>query len=524
MSRLPKEVTEFIYEQIKKPKRPSYERIKTLIRARYRISVSKATISKRAQGIHLRFRRGRKRLIAPGKRPSRSLFLDCAGAFFLKGAELELGLLGAINRLLATSIESIQARKVLKLAQQINALMLYGPVFGFNRPGDISHYSRRGLLHLSGQKSLPHHEEISQYLQFLTEQKMLVFVIKEVAKACSGALYLRIDSDSGTFYIDTHGCSVWDNPKIPRSFGVSLSRATSYVMDAFEHPSPQRPVILQTCPGYTFLPTEMFNLIQCFEGAHEEGISRIVVMDKNNEPLKFWQGIMPRQKCYFLAPLSSWQYARLKDTKIRKDFRECHIGPEKEKMAVADADIYIFNPQLSRNIRLRAALVRRDDERLAIITNISRCQERYIRRIAEHYFWRWPNKKLKTYYDLLEEAHEEDLRLGKSQEDGMLTLARNYTTKPEDAFRLFLEKVHQRAMLCFFPSRYSKETLNSMIEKCYNHPGYLKIRRNGWEVILQPFREKKVQDEIRQACQKFNQTDLKISPQKYLRISLQEKE
>ena len=524
MGRLSSEAKEFVDAEIRSNRALNYRLLAQKVARRYGIKVSKTTISKRAKALKIQFRRGRKRLIPVGKKPARSIFLDCAGAFFLKGAELEMGLLATVNQLLATSIESAKAQNALKLARQINALLLYAPIFNLETRQGIADYKHRGLLYLSEQKGLPNQEEITQYLKFLVDQKLLLFTIKEVAKACTETLFMQIDFANQIFYLDAQLRTVWPNPKIPLYFSATLNKTKSYIKRIFQSPSLQRPLILQVSPGYTFLPSEMFNLIQCLEKASsDEPISRIVVVDKSGELLRVWQNVKPGQKCFFIAPLSPWQYARLEGTKIVQGFRQYHIGPEKEIMSVADAEVNLFNPQLNKNIRLRAALVRRKEERLALITNISRREERYIRKIAEQYFSRWPEGKVETYYDLLEEAHKE--ALGRSRSRACLTpfLAIGYSQRPEDAFRLFLEHLHSYAKTHFFPLEYEAETLKSMTEKFYKQSGYLKIKRDCWEIILRPFGQQKLQKDLQIACARFNQMDIEFPDRRRLRIYLQSK-
>lgn len=521
MVKVTQEIGVFIDSQIGALEAIDYARLIQAIKRKYNVSISKATITKRAKALKIQFRTGRKRILPLGKRPSRSIFLDCAGAFFLKGAELELGLLETVNRLLGTSTKSIHAQRALRLAQQINAILLYGPVFGLKNPEDISHYHRRGLTFLSGQKDLPSDQEIAQYGQFLSEQKMLLLLVKEVTKACNDALLVRIDFSGQTFYLDAQGHTVWAKPNVPRCFSASVDKTTTYVKEIFETPSAHRPLILQNCPGYTFLPTEMFNLIHCLNQAQEEPIAKISILGKNDESLKFWQHLKPPKKCFFIAPLSPWQYAKLQGSKIVHDFKPYRIGPEKEQMSVADADIQLFNPQLNENIRLRTAMIRRKEERLALITNISRREQRYIRKIVELYFDRWPAPKVQNYYDLLEVAHQEDLLRAPAQPSTAIVAVTNYSKRPQGAFRLFLEKLHQTALKRFFSSEYAQESFQSMCDKFYHQQGYLIIRQNSMEVILSPFKQKKLQKAAALACQKFNQSGLKISPQKHLRISLQ---
>lgn len=535
MVKLTSEIRSFIDAEITSKQPSNYSKLRQKIAQKYGVRVSKATISKRAKALKIQFRRGRKPTRSVEKKPAHSVFLDCAGAFFLKGAELEMGLLATINQLLKTSAQSVRARKALKLAQQINAVLLYAPAFELKTAQEIAAYTHKGLVYLSGQKGLstptqarqgdiPRQAEIEHYLRFLVDHKLLLFIIKEVTKACSEALFVCIDFAGQKFYLDAQTRTVWPGPKVPAYFSTTIGKTKSYVESTFQSASPRRPLILQTCPGYTFLPKEMFDLIHCFEQAQEEPISRIVIADRSGEILKTWKDLKPPQKCYFIAPLSPWQYAKLQGTQIVKDFQQYLIGPEKEPMEVAEAQTNLFNSQLNANIRVRAAMVRRKEERLALITNISQREERYIRKIAERYFCRWPNRRIKTYYDLLEEAHAEELARAQGRAVVTSFLTKSYGKNPLDGFKLLLEHVSRYATSRFFPSEYGREDLKSMNEKFYNHRGYLKIRQNSWEIILHPFTQKKLQKDVRIACQRFNQSGIEFSDHTRVRISLQQQQ
>ncbi len=518
MGKLTKEIRDFIDTEIRGKRGLSYSRLIKVVAEKYGVRVSKSTISKRGRALRLESRRGRRRFIPPGKQPAHSSFFDGAGAIFLKGAELELGLLPAINRLLQTTSDSAQARKALRLAQQINGLLLYAPVFGLRTAEDIAGYQRRGLLYLTAQKDMPGRLEIEQYLRYLVDQKLLPLAIKEVARICLEVLLVRIDFAGQTFYLDAQGRTVWPTLKVPKHFTTTINKTKSYIKSIFQSPAGQQPLILQTAPGYTFLPPEAFNLIHCFEQAKDRPISRIVAMGKFGETLAFWSDLKTGRKLHFIFPLSPWQYGRLHGTQIVKGFRQYRIGPNKEAMSVADARINLFNPQLHTSIGLRAAMVRRANERLALVTNISWREERYIRRIAEQYFTRWPDATIKTYYDLLEGAHQEVLSRSQGKMYVTPLLTTSYSQQPQDAFRLFLEHLHRYALGHFFPTEYEAEDLKAMCEKFYRQSGYLRIKQHCWEVFLQPFPQKNLQKACQVACQRFNQSNIQFPAQKSLRI------
>lgn len=519
--KLSPEIKAFIDQQIR-TKKPSltYDRLRQKVARRYNVHISKATISKRARALNIRFRPGRRREGPRQRQPAHSTAIDCAGGFFLKGAELEMGLLSALNSSLKVRSDSGQARRVLMLARQLNAILLYAPLFGLKTPAEIASYQGRGLLYLAEQKAIPAQKEIELYLQFLIKQKLLPPAIKEVTRISQEALFVYVEFAGQKFYLDAQLRSVWPKPKIPQYFTATLNKTISYVKDTFQDPSPQRPLILQASPGYAFLPGEMFNLIHCFEEASEKPISRLVIGGKAGEVLSCWESLKPGQKCYFLAPLSPWQYAKLQGTKIIKDFHPYLIGPQKEPMSVAEAEVNLFNPQLNENIRVRAAMVRRQGERLVLVTNISRREERYIRKIVEAYFCRWPNRKMPSYYDLLEQGHEEMLaRSGKLYRTTPL-LTIGYGKDILSAFRYLLAQLNRYAQEHFFPSEYRKEDLESMCEKFYRQDGYLKMRQDCSEITLRSFAQEALQQAFRIARQKFNQNGIKFPAQTKGRLRL----
>ncbi|MBN3038968.1 MAG: helix-turn-helix domain-containing protein [Candidatus Omnitrophica bacterium] len=519
-----KEALEFLDAQLKEKPAISYSSLINAIAHEFGVNISKATISKRLRTLGLKRLRGRRK-IAPkgtGKRPSHSRLLDCAGAFFLKGAELEIGLLDAINSLFKVETDNPQAQKVLRLAQRINALLLYSSVFGLYSGQEIACYSRRGLYYLAEEEVLPGREEIAQYLHYLKENKLLVPIAKEVTSNCPDALFVAIEHKSKNFYIDTQARTVWPSTKIPPFFAASLSKAKSYVNNAFINPSPKNPLILQTAPGYTFLPNEAFNLINCFESAQKGPISKVEILDREGKSLESWLNLKPQQKGYFIFPLSPWQYERLQQPKIFRNFEQFQIGPKRENMAIADAYVDFYDSQLKANIRLRTALIKRANENIALVTNISRSEERYIRKIAQMYFSSWPDKNIKTFYDLMEEGHEQASKRSKNPLNLKTLFAGSGEKGPQEVFALFVELLHRYAKNRFFPTQMEEEPLKTMLQNLYTRPGYLKIKKNSWQVILQPFTDADpLKDICQEACQKFNQCSLKLHNDKWLHIYLQ---
>lgn len=517
--RLTAEAKAFIDREMQSNPELNYDQLLPTIKHRFKLNISKATLTKRAKALRIKFQRGRKNHNLP-ERPNRALFLDGAGGFFLKGAELEMGLLAAINQLLKTGSESRRAQKALRLAQQINALLLYAPLFGLTTAEDIVDYRQPGLLYLCGQTELPSLNEIEQYLRFLVDQKLLPNIIKEVTKTQAEISFVQIDIAEQTFYLDAQLRTVWPNPNIPPTFSATVYKIKSCLESIFAAPDPAQPLILQTSPGYTVLPPEMFSLIAWLERTSSRSLAQISLMSKSGTLFSWGQNIQPKPKGYFIAPLSPWQYAQLKGMQIIQDFQDYRLGPEQESVAIAEAQVNLYNAQANENVKVRVAMVKRGSENLALITNISRGQQRYIRQIAEIYFARWPGRPVPTYYDLLEQAHAQALERP-APADFNLTpfLTGSYGQKPEDVFGLFLELLHRYALNHFFPPQYQAESLLSMANKFYQHNGYLRDKRDMAIVALQPFSDSALAKAAQAASQKFNQSGIKTSAGKRLYLN-----
>lgn len=524
--RLPKitsAIEAYIDSLLKAESHKKYEQIVEAVKEKFTISVSKASISKRAKALHLGLKRGRKRIPKADKmRPSHSMYLTQAGAYFLKAAELESGLLSSINQIFNVKTDNPQTRKVIRLAKRINALLLYAPLYGLTSAGDIAALGRRELRCIAEEDVIPSELEITQYINYLASNELLLPINKEVMKSCQGMLYVQVDFANTSFYLDGQGRTVWGNTKIPANYSTTLYKAIGYVNSLVRGCSIKSPLILQTAPGYTFLPTEAFNLIRCLDRAKFEAIPQLAIASSDGVQLAEWKNIKMGKKGYFIFPLTPWQYERLINTKVIHDYKPYRIGYNKEPMEVADAQISLFDTQSSENIKVRAALIKRKGESLALVTNISRHDERYIRKIADMYFYRWPDEKVKTFYDIMEEAHEE-MGMRSLKRANMQTLLDGSEHLPaQEVFARYLEYLHSYTKFRFFSSEVEQFTFKEMREKIYSHAGFLKEKRNSREIILTPFSDENLQNSCKIACQKFNQCGVKLHNTKELRIYLQD--
>lgn len=502
----------------------SYEQMAAEVAEKFGISISKATISKRAKRLNLDIKRGRKKMRAEKKKhPAHSLFFDCAGSVFLKGADLESGLLSSVNQIFKPRKATPQAQKVLKLAQKINALLIYAPIFGLESARQIAGYHRRGLKCVSGENVMPSSKDIEQYLQYLKAKKLLPSINKEVTKYCAQVLAIGIDFKGQMAYLDPQNRTVWANTKIPARFSATLNTAIRYINETFWRSSIKNPLILQTAPGYTFLPPEMFSLMRCLDRSKIEPIGRIAILDEEGKEHASWSNIKMPKKGYFIFPLTPWQYERMGHPKITHEYKLYHIGPRKEPIEVADAQIALTDTQLSETINLRAALVKRKDENICLVTNILYHDERYIRKIADAFFYRWPGEKTRTFYDIMEEAHEEMEKRGNKKLDLTTLLAKNVQAQQPQAFQSYLEYLNWYAKRRYFPSEFEGKSLAYMSETIYRQGGYLRTKKDAWEIFLSPFDDEGVQKACKFACDYFNKCGLMLHTGKYIRIYLMDK-
>ena len=121
----------------------------------------------------------------------------------------------------------------------------------------------------------------------------------------------------------------------------------------------------------------------------------------------------------------------------------------------------------------------------------------------------------------MDEAHRQVLTPSHDQSQLTSLLATNCKKKPQNPFNLFLECLHRYALSHFFPSGYATESLESMSEKLYQQQGFLKKKQHCWEISLRPFEQKNLQKDVQIACERFNQSDIRLADQKQLRIYLQ---
>ncbi|MFH1245203.1 MAG: hypothetical protein V1662_01835 [Candidatus Omnitrophota bacterium] len=508
--------------------RENYDALKQDVARKLGVSISKYTISRRAGILNLAIPRGRKRTLSIEKRSTSNIYIDCAGAFFLKGAELETNILTTVNQLLVTENKSLRARRTLRLARDINAYLLYLPLAAGVKGHAFARYVRRGMPFLTGRTNRPAPKEIKQYLEFLDAQNLWPVMVQEIEKNCAEAAWIRVENTQGAFFLDAQGRTVWPAAPAPPAFTTTLSKAIRYVDRVFIHPAVRRALALQTIPGDAFLAPEVFSLIQCFEQGEAAGAWRLSILDnlgKRMTPDSMSDS--PAGKKYFIFPLRTPQFAQFCKVRNVQGYQKVKIGAEEEIVSIAQAQADLFkNSQHTDFVSVRAIIVERESETIALVTNIPYSAERYAKKIVEQYFDCRPlaGSKIKTYDNIREEAAN---MINWKQPAYLLPLLEAETKDLEEKrnypcfhyfFPLLLECLHCYAQSHFFPLEDEKRSLDNAAEKIYRQGGYMKLKHGREEVYLYSFQDNKLQQTVGTACRNFNQSGIELSSQNTLRL------
>lgn len=382
-----------------------------LIKWRYNVQISKSHLTRISSRLGIKNAAGR-----PRSRFDREkgVYIDGAGAYFLKGADLDMGGTEAITRAIVNRVKQFVERRreapsIRTLVsneetiQKKNETLLYLPVFGLSRPRELDNYYRRGLGVLVGQDRRYKYQTIDKHLRELEKLEVAKELAKELAKCYVEAWYIKVKlEDKSCFYIDGHAKTVWTDANIPLVYHTTKKKMERGVEQYFIHSSKGHPLILEECPGDTHLTKAMFNLIDSFENAVGKKIVEIVVFDREGLGIEVFKEFDDRRR-HFITCLRSNQYKGLESFQLRSDFKEYKKDKKgRVTQLIADADIALKDRQSKGQYKLRVALIKDLKRRkyIAIVTNIKREEDKEVSRIARRYYSRWPNQE-NIYRDMM---------------------------------------------------------------------------------------------------------------------------
>jgi len=389
------------------------EELVRLIKGRYDINISKGHISRLSSELGVINLVGRPRKWDKFDKKL-GVYIDVAGAYFLKGADLDMGgteaITGTVMNKVKQVIESegeIPSIRTLvsdkETIQKKNETLLYLPVFGLSRPRELDSYYRRGLGVIVGLDRRYKYQTIDKHLRELEKLEVAKELAKELAKCYVEVWYIKVKlEDERCFYIDGHAKTVWTDANIPLVYHTTKKKMEKGVEQYFIHSSKGHPLILKECPGDTRLTKAMFSLIDSFENAVGKRIVEIVVFDREGLCIEVFKEFDDRKR-YFITCLRSNQYKGLDNFELKSDFVEFKKDDKGNvTQEIADADITLKDRQTKGEYKLRVALIRNLARRklIAIVTNIKREQDREISRVARRYYARWPNEE-NIYRDMM---------------------------------------------------------------------------------------------------------------------------
>jgi hypothetical protein len=387
--------------------------IKKLVEERYSVEIGLRTISEvlKEEGIR-QARGGQEKEKLYDKR--KGIPVDCAGSWFLKGADSDMKGIATITEIILREREKYLGKKnepwwrILKSNPETiirkNESLLYLPVFGMQKPYHLDKYHKRGLGILTGSGRRYSYDTLEGHLINLDKLQISKQMSAGLAKCYLEALCIGIELKDGSyFYIDGHSKHVWSSKNIPKVFFTTLNRVEKGLQQYFLNSSKGHPLILLTCPGDSHLTKEMFNLIESFENAVGKEIVKVSIFDREGLSLALFNEFESRKnKKYFITLLRSNQYKGIEDFKIKKDFKP--LKTEKKKTGekkviewVAEAEKELKDRETKKKLTVRVALVKKPvkgrEKLIAIITNLTEKEEPDIARIAKRYFDRWPNQE-----------------------------------------------------------------------------------------------------------------------------------
>ena len=431
VKRIGREVRNWIREEKQEQPYMKHQMIIDMVIERFSCRISLRHLSRILKEEGLRQRRGRpkKEKVYDSRKGEP---VDCAGVWFLKGADSDMEGANTITGIILDSREEYLNRKkkpwwrILRSSYDTitkkNETLLYLPIFGMARPYHLNKYHKRGLGLLSGSGKRYSYNTMDGYLNDLEKLEISEEMSKRLARCYLEALCYEVELKDGSyFYIDGHSKHVWSSKNIPKVFFTTLKRAEKGLQQFFINSSKGHPLILLTCPGDSHLTKEMFNLIDCFENAVGKEIVKVSIFDREGLSLAVFEEFARRKK-FFISLLRKNQYKGIENFEIVKDFKplktEKKNGEKKVTEWVADAKIELKDRWSKKKLTVRVALVSKKvkgrEKLIAIITNLTDKEEPDIGRVAKRYFNRWPNQE-NIFKDMME-AIKSDSNYGYKKE------------------------------------------------------------------------------------------------------------
>jgi len=327
--------------------------------------------------------------------------MHCAGLFFLKGANLELGfqqlLLQVVRRRSQCYLEEsrpslpiLRSRDRTILAR--NETLTYYFLFkGMRRPIHLNLYNDHDLALLVGSRHSYGYVTMDHHLRQLARLQ----VAADLGRVMAGryfAVWYQDPSlpDTDVFYVDAHEKVIWSEQPVPKGFVSARREVHACLKQLFLHGRGGHPLYCLTYPGDLHLTKGLPDLLDAFEAAIGKEVVHVIVVDREGLSLDLILALRDRHKA-IVTLLRSDQYTSEADFQRKGDF--CPLVDERlgeVTHQVAEAEFLLDKREL-----LRCALMRdlARDKLVPIVTTVSVERQPDIVQVARWYLARWDTQE-----------------------------------------------------------------------------------------------------------------------------------
>ena len=336
-----------------------------------------------------------------------------AGAWWLKGAWIELGIEAALLKVIETAVCRYATGtgpplRVLNHTREVlvrkNETLAFLPLFeAMMRPIHLDTYDDDGLGLLTEADRAYRSSAIDHYLIELMRLRIATPLGRALARCYWRAWYqAETMADGHVFYLDMHDKVVWTNLPGPLGFVSALHEVHACLKQVFVHGRGGHPLYCETRAADVHLNEVVVEMALNLEQAVGRRVVQVIVTDREGLSTEVIEALA-RHKKALVTLLKANQYTGEADFDRRSRFRplrDPRTGIVTHR--VADADF-----ELTPDLRVRAALiyeVERPDHLIALITTVSRVDEPDVCRIVGWYLARW-NAQENSFRDQIAFVH-----------------------------------------------------------------------------------------------------------------------
>ena len=495
-------IREFILQQKQFNANLSCRTLVPLIRQRFNLDVSKSSVNLVLRQVGLSNKVGRRRTSK-----NSSLKVDGAGAYFLKAADINLGLASLFLRLVKARFPKASN----SLIQAKNHALVFGPAFGIREPQDLQVYEKQGLWIISGASKKLSGRSLLNYSKSLDNQAFLLNLLTEFDRRLVEVLCIGLVLNNGVkFYVDSQSRTMWKDPqKIPLQFCLTIDRTRASIEEIFFKGAP---LWLNCILGYSLANEELLNLIYAFSQPIKFPILKLNLHGFDGKEI---EGInLPQAKSrHFAIGVLPWQSHEARFLDLRRS-EVSDTNFKGEEFQVISGRLELSHPITGAKFNLNAVLLKGPKDiqpRISIITNIA-FDQLSPETISRRYLERWPNleegcedilRKIEarstTHINPLEQALRQRF-LKSGIFDSRATLSQ--------AMKILLHLLSYYVTKSYFTASYGNVGLEEMLSRVYGLDGLIEQDKNYTIVKLEVPSDSAWKKDLDYACRRVNEDNL----------------